>query len=186
MTKVLLFKTGFSPKNIKQLNNLIENNYDYVPSNKDGAKSKDGLLLKDVSVYQIYWHKVKSILNEIYQDVEYRITHNFGYNIFPINDFSYLNLNIYKNNNSYNWHVDAADGNASWDMKGTVLINLSTKPYKGGQFKYFFNGEEVAVDHLDVPGNMIFLPPWTYHKVDPVSEGERRTLAIFVRGTKWQ
>ena len=38
---------------------------------------------------------------------------------------------------------------------------------------------------LDTPGNMIVLRPHIFHKVDPVTSGERRTLSLFITGPKF-
>ena len=93
-----------------------------------------------------------------------------------------VNYNIYssKNKDNYDWHVDGTL-NPLIDIKFTILINLSNKPYKGGDFK-IFNSTEYKIPTINTPGNMIMFKSFLNHKVEKVTEGERITLDIFVKG----
>ena len=185
---IILFKNKLNNKQIKEINNHIESNYDRTDVNTKGAKTLDGKLLKNVKVYQITWGKIKKYLHGCYQGALYHINRDFGFDTFEMNDNVFINLNVYdhKDKSDYGYHVDAQDITSNWDIKSTILINVSQKKYEGGDFKYFFNGEEHKVDLFNKPGNMIVLRPWVFHKVEPVTKGERRTLAIFVGGPKWR
>ncbi len=180
------FKKVFSNKQIKELNKFIEKNYKKEDDNKNGAQKKDSTLLRTSKVYITEWHKTKEYLREAYQRSLYYINYQFGFQTFEMNDYNHVNLNIYnsKTNAAYGWHQDGSSDYDNFDLKGTILINVSSKPYEGGKFYYYFNGETVHVPVLDTPGNMIVLRPGVFHKVDPVTSGERRTLSIFIMGPK--
>ena len=181
------FKKVLSDKQVKELNKFIEKNYREKDNNDNGAHNRKGEKLRTSDVYLTEWHKTKHYLHEVYQRSLFYINHNFGFQTFEMNDYCDVNLNIYnsKTKASYHWHQDAVP-NSSFDIKGTILINMSLKPYIGGKFYYYFNGETIHIPFLDTPGNVIVLRPGVFHKVDPVTSGERRTLSIFVTGPKFR
>jgi predicted 2-oxoglutarate/Fe(II)-dependent dioxygenase YbiX len=180
------FAKVLSDKQIKELNKFIGKNYRKKDDNQNAAKTKDGKLLRTSEVYLTEWHKTKKYLNEAYQRSLYYVNHHFGFQTFPLNDYCDVNLNVYnsKTNSAYGWHQDSSHPYDNFDAKGTILINMSSKPYTGGKFYYYFNGDTVHVPALDTPGNVIVLRPGVFHKVDPVTSGERRTLSIFLTGPK--
>jgi|TARA_R110000796_G_scaffold61159_1_gene141676 predicted 2-oxoglutarate/Fe(II)-dependent dioxygenase YbiX len=180
------FKNILSKKQIRDLNNLIKKT-GIKEDNAKGARKKDGSPLRTSAVYQINWSIVKDKLQEIYNASLFYINYKFGFQTFEQNNFNTINLNIYnsKNKDEYGWHVDSMDFEEKYDVKATILINVSTKPYEGGKFYYFYNGEKIHVPVLDTPGNMIVLRPHIFHKVDPVTSGERRTLSLFITGPKF-
>jgi predicted 2-oxoglutarate/Fe(II)-dependent dioxygenase YbiX len=71
-----------------------------------------------------------------------------------------------------------------YDIKLTVLINLSLKSYEGGKF-CLWRGNETEVKELNTPGNAIMFKSNINHKVYPIIKGERRTLAIFIKGPRF-
>ena len=87
-------------------------------------------------------------------------------------------------NNQYDWHTDGSN-NHTFDVKFTVLINASTQPYKGGEFYLMGNGGEYHVKGLDKPGDVICIKSHIHHKVNPVTEGKRHTIAIHYSGPRF-
>jgi PKHD-type hydroxylase len=71
------------------------------------------------------------------------------------------------------------------DIKFTSILNLSTKPYTGGELTLFL-GNEVLVDMLNTPGSLIVFPSFYYHKVSKVTSGERCTLSSWWYGPNWK
>jgi PKHD-type hydroxylase len=57
--------------------------------------------------------------------------------------------------------------------------------YEGGQFQ-LFNTNEYEVKELNIPGNVVMFKSYINHRVLPVTKGQRRTLAIFLKGPKFR
>lgn len=188
MSLFFQFGNALNKKEIKQLNKIAVTNFFKRGDQERAATTVSGKPLKNVDVYTIHWMNVKKYLHKPYQLALYFINHHYGYETFEMNDFRNVNLNIYSSNNksNYGYHLDASEVNENNDLKGTILINVSEKPYEGGDFYYWFNGEEIKIPFLNTPGNMIYLKPHVFHKVTPVTAGTRKTISIFVSGPKWK
>ena len=182
------FSNVLNKKQIKTLNKVILNNVYKKGDAEKAATTVDGRSLKNVDVSVVHWMKVKKYLEEPYQLALYFINHIYGYDTFEMNDFRNINLNVYSadNKSNYGYHMDCSELNENNDLKGTILINVSEDTYKGGEFYYWFNGQEIKIPFLDIPGNMIYLKPHIFHKVTPVTSGTRKTISIFVSGPKWK
>jgi PKHD-type hydroxylase len=176
------YKNIFNKKKIIELNKFIENNFDRLEPSKSGAVGTNNEKKKYLSCKQILWFKVKNLLEDINQLAMNINIYNFGYNLYPINDRDYINYNIYSSDtkDTYDWHVDQEESYLI-DCKLTLLINLSTEKYEGGKFK-IFNQQEIIVNELDEPGNMLIFKSNINHKVTPVTKGKRKSLAIFYNG----
>ena len=68
-------------------------------------------------------------------------------------------------------------------MKLTVLVNLSTEKFTGGQFM-IYNGVEYEVPELSEPGSVLIIKSFLNHKVQPILSGQRKTLTLFGCGPK--
>ncbi len=170
---------------IIEINNFIENNFIGLENKDQGAKDLKGNYKKNSTVKIISFKLIKKLIPDLIDNVILTSQQNFGYNIFYPNNLDSCNLNIYssKNKEKYDWHIDNSRSDL-YDIKLTVLINLSLKPYTGGKF-YLFNNNENEIKELNNPGNMIMFKSHINHKVTPVIKGERRTLAIFLKGPKF-
>ena len=99
-------------------------------------------------------------------------------------DSDFVNLNTYTKGNKYDWHKDSEPESGITDTKFTILINLSTKKYEGGNLEQYSYGPQ-EVTPLNDPGTVVMFPSYVYHRVTPITKGERRSLAIFIRGPKF-
>lgn len=180
------WKNQLNKNDIEELNNYISNNFDYIESEKAHAKGVNNEKIKFAEVKCIYWNKIKDKVNPIYQRASAAIREEFGYSTFDLYDYDTCNFNIYDSsiNGGYGWHIDASSQSRGFDIKGTILINLSLKPYTGGEFQIFQQGEYV-VPELSEPGSVIVFKSFLNHKVNKVLSGERRTLAIFIKGPRF-
>lgn len=176
------YKNIFNKKEIIEVNKFVEKNFDQLEPNNNGAIGINKEVKKYLSCKQIFWFKIKHLLENINQLVLNTNTYNFGYTLYPMNDRDYINYNVYSSNtkDTYDWHVDKNDS-LLIDCKLTVLINLSTEKYEGGKFKIFGQGE-IDINELDEPGNMVIFKSNINHKVTPVTKGKRKSLAIFYHG----
>ena len=180
------FNNFINNKQIKKINNFIDKNFEFIEDEKLHA-TIDDKKIKFATVKQITWKKIKHLFNDIEKYIISVNQINFGYHIYPINDVDICNLNIYshKDSGQYNWHNDESN-NDIHDLKLTVLINVSTKQYSGGNFKIFNRGKEYEVKELNNPGNVVMFKSFLNHKVTPVLNGERRTIAIFLKGRRFK
>ena len=111
---------------------------------------------------------------------------NFGYDVFNVSDIDncLFNTYSYKNKSKYDWHIDK-DISDLYDVKLTVLINLSLQSFEGGDFKLFVNNEFI-VPQLKEPGNVIMFKSQINHCVTPVTKGLRYSLVSWVRGAPFK
>ena len=174
---------SFNKKNLIELNKFIESNFDMYEDKDNGAEN----VKKTSSVKIIYYKKMKDILHTIIQTCRQVANEQFGYDLNEIYDLDGCLLNMYKSSDSaeYHWHTDGENILPHVDVKLTVLINVSTKKYEGGDF-YICAGKEKHIKELNEPGNILMLKSHLLHKVTPVTKGERRTLTIFLKGPSFR
>lgn len=169
----------FDKDKVKEIGDFIDNNfYDY-----ESEKSYDKNL-KFCGVKVIGWHKVKHLLNDVVTKCLATNRDQYGFNLWPVLDSDFVNYNTYSGGNKYDWHKDYEPESSTTDTKFTVLINLSTKKYEGGNLQHYSHGV-LEVKELNDPGSVVMLPSYVYHRVTPITKGERKSLAIFLRGPKF-
>ena len=176
-----------SKKDIIYLNNYINKNYHYkeevslTSTDTETGKTKKHADTKVIYLKEIR-NKIHNILTTFIDVAQYR----FGYDIFQPSDYDPVNYNTYssKKNGHYGYHADSSQSDI-YDVKLTLLINISMKPYEGGEFKYF-NNQEYEIPYLNIPGNAIVLKSHLNHQVLPVTKGERNTLTYFIHGPKFR
>ena len=142
---------------------------------------------KIAKVKMSQWIHFKSPLAPLEQAFLKINQENFGYNIWPQYDSNYVRLNEYSSQDkgAYWWHCDGSNSEI-YDIKFTMLINVSLEPYTGGKFFIFGNGGEREIKELDEPGNVVILKSSIPHRVTPVDTGKRHTMTLFYSGPKFQ
>ena len=70
-------------------------------------------------------------------------------------------------------------------MKFTMIINLSEKPFEGGDLFLQETGN-VKVEELKKPGTFIIFKSHTRLMVTPITKGERRNLVLFLTGPNFK
>ena len=55
--------------------------------------------------------------------------------------------------------------------------------YSGGELEQYSHGAH-EIKEL-TPGSVIMMPSYVYHRVKPMISGQRKTLAIFIQGSKF-
>ena len=180
------FDSLFSKEQIINLNNYIEQNNDGFENKDNGAKYSDGSFKKNTIVNIIKYSKIKSLmeyqLNLIYETAQQQ----FGYVFFNNNENEHLLFNKYSSENlaTYDFHTDLSKSDI-YDIKLTFIANMSTEKYEGGKF-YLFNNDVYEVKELNNPGSAIIFKSHINHKVSPVTMGERKSLAYFMKGPKFR
>ena len=177
----------FDSESIKAINELIESEYLGFETKELGAKSKDGKLIKNISsVKHIPYGKVKHLMSEFVAYVYQVAELDFGYKTFGPHDNLYLNFNTYESDSKdeYPWHIDESR-QATNDIKLTLLINLSTEPFTGGEFQIFPSDGAVDIPILSEPGSAFMFKSHIIHRVKPVTSGTRKTLTMFIYGPRF-
>ena len=175
----------FNKKDIKLNNKTIDSVKDLggdIP-----ATGPKGQRKKFVNTKRIAWPDIKSLLKNEHLHWVNAGRREFGFEVFDMDDKQVLNYNTYsaEKQQKYDWHTDYNTGNNYWNIKLTVLINLSEDNYKGGEFE-IFNGDIYEVKELNKPGNIIMFKSFLNHRVKPVLSGTRKTLTIFIDGPSFK
>ena len=172
----------FNDKEVKTINNFIENNYDMNENPDLGTEYK-----KVSTVKNIQYKKVKHLISEVVDSAIRVAQKGFGYNIFKTNNNDFLNYNIYNSNtrDNYDWHWDKSYS-ATYDTKLTLLINLSDEYYEGGDFQVLTGNKEQTIEGFSKSGSVFMFKSYILHRVTPVTSGVRKSLALWIDGPKFQ
>ena len=169
----------FNPQKVKAINKLIKKNV--------GQKEEPTQAAEDTNKVGTFFNvPIPPIMNLIHpwlylcQNINRRY---FGYDIDWQFQSDGVNYNIYKTNDTYDWHVDEERTLTCMDIKLTCLLNLSEKPYEGGEF--YVRGQKEVKIRFD-PGMGLILHPLLAHKVAPVTKGKRITLTYWGLGPLWR
>jgi len=179
------WKNVLNLKEIKKINNFIKNNYNYIEKEEVKARDNNNVIKKNNETLIINYKKIKNFIFELVEEC-YKINkNNFGYKLWNFENNN-CNYNIYKscNKSNYDWHIDVSNNPYS-DIKLTVLINLSEKKFEGGDF-YLEQTNLIKVDELKEIGSMIMFKSFIRHKVTPITQGERKNLALFLEGPNFK
>lgn len=168
----------FNLDQIKDLNIAI---------NKYLIKSNDVPSSNAIKTSQIKFVHLRSIQNLIIPFLDLIITSNtyhYGFDLFQLTGSKILNYNSYEKNEEYSWHIDATMQSPVRDIKLTCLLNCSEENYQGGDL-YLFRNKEVKIENFN-PGSAVVFPSFINHKVEKVTSGSRKTLAIWMNGPKFR
>lgn len=170
----------FNKDEIKSMNEFVENNFDdYEEKTKANYIDTKNALTKCIS-----YGKIKNFLCDLIEYYYAINSEHFGYDLYPMNNNFSVNYNIYNKNSEYKWHNDVCN-DLNYDIKFTILINVSENYYTGGQFQLFDAGE-CTLNTFNNPGDTLMFKSDLFHRVTPIENGERKTLAIFLRGPKFR
>ena len=155
-------------------------------------ESETLLKVRSSKVYFINYSKEYSWLfdkfNKIIQNV------NEEYYNFDLNGYDYIQYSEYlaSENGHYDYHIDLMMDmipQKDYDflyrkLSFTLCLNQQGTDYSGGDFKIKTGTEEPSVKLNK--GDMIVFPSFILHKVEPVTEGVRKSLVGWVTGPKFK
>ena len=173
-------KSLYNQEEIKQLNEQI-NQKKELKNFDSPAKSA----LKTSELEFVRFGSIAQILNKFISYCYSANNANYGFDLFPVTGDKIFNYNIYTSGTEYSWHIDAESNNPVRDVKLTAMINCSDEPYEGGEL-VLFKGVEVKCPDFEIPGSVIIFPSFTNHKVNKVTSGVRKTLALWMWGPKFR
>ena len=143
----------------------------------------------------IVWMNDRWIYKEI-QPYIHQANQNAGWN-FEWDHSESCQFTIYKKGQYYDWHCD------SWDKpyvtqdhtngkirKLSVTVTLTDpKEYKGGELEFDFRNLDPdkkpnirACTEILPKGSLVVFPSFVWHRVKPVTKGERNSLVIWNLG----
>ena len=174
--------SAIGTKQIQILKETILKNYESVEEENNGARDREGNLLKNIKPKNIRLKNMPALYDEIL-DMAFHISYyKFGVVSFPKNVWDNLLYNVYSGDIKarYGEHHDSS---RSWafDAKLTFLLNLSPDEYEGGDLII-----NKRLTNFRKPGSVILFKSNLMHEVTPVTKGERITLTYFINGPKFQ
>jgi len=140
---------------------------------------------KNVNTIVVETKQFGDLLDIFFQSVYQTNEDFYGFKIFK--DYPRaVNINFYSGDtNEYEYHIDRNILGGASDIKLTAILNISRKPYSGGDL-ILFTGKECPITQLKDSGNMVVFPSTLYHRVSPVEFGERITLSAWFTGPNWR
>ena len=117
-----------------------------------------------------------------------RITGSRIYYKLTTNDNHFLIGEVDFVNKGFKWFPESET--FAYDLTNTsnadapVLINTSTTNYKGGDFYMFLNGGPKKIKEFSEPGDVLIFKSYFFHKIEPVTKGERKSLSLFLSGPR--
>ena len=174
------FKNFYTQEQCCEISNFIKNSpVTGVDSPAEGVK-------KTAVVHTLKWQQVKLLLASLEESVHYINKEHFGFSIYRMTDYDFINHNVYSDSVSgqYDWHKDSELGKIH-DLKLTVVVNISTTSYEGGTFEMFANSPQ-HIPELDLPGSVLIFPSYLHHRVNPVTRGTRETVSFWVPGPNFK
>jgi PKHD-type hydroxylase len=170
----------YSPEYCKQISDMFKN------STSNSFDRPADNVIKTAKVSGLDWATCKTALWALEDAAVHINQRNFGFNLYPLTAHDFINHNTYQSvdNGQYDWHKDASM-NEIYDLKLTVIANISTEPYEGGKFELFLN-KPVHIKELDIPGTVLIFPSFTMHRVTPVTRGVRETVSIWLHGPNFR
>lgn len=142
--------------------------------------------VKTAKTNLIFWGHAREYLGRLDESIHHTNHSFFGLDLYKMTGYECVNYNKYSEtvHGEYGWHSDGHHEDI-FDLKLTVVLNLSTEPYEGGRLELFL-GEEKHVVEMDKPGTLIIFPSFTQHRVTPVTKGERTTLSMWIKGPNFR
>ena len=176
----------FTKEEVAYINKYVERNFTGIEPSSEGAKDVYGNLTKQVSSKKyINYEKIESLLSRLVKEAYCVANLDFGYTTFGPLGAQPLLHNTYESSSKdkYDWHIDES-ASPMYDTKLTLIINLSTEPYEGGEFQTWKYYEETHKD-FSRPGSVFMFKSHILHRVTPVTSGTRKSLTMFIHGPRF-
>tara|TARA_R110000851_G_scaffold103699_1_gene220955 strand:- start:205 stop:801 length:597 start_codon:yes stop_codon:yes gene_type:complete len=152
--------------------------------NKD---SKKNLKLRDSNVYffkeEWIWDIIRKFVNTA--------NINAGWN-FDLTKIEPVQFTSYKKTNHYDWHQDCwpTVNKEGLNRKLSCIIQLSDpKKYNGGDFEFYHWAPNLRRETLfdkKEQGTVVVFPSYNFHRVTPVTKGNRHSLVAWLNGPKFK
>jgi len=170
-------KNVYNPAECRDIVNHCQNNI----SNKIKDIHPESKKLKAAPIETITFDgKLDRFFNLVY-NINQRMFGLRVWNQVPLS----INFNTYEAGHEYQYHRDKTEAGEMSDVKLTAILNLSLTSFTGGDFS-FFVGQEKIIPEINEIGSLLIFPSYLYHKVSPVTHGQRMTLSAWLEGPNWK
>jgi len=113
---------------------------------------------------------------------------------FKYDWFEEIQFTSYKKNQHYDWHCDIGKTHINNKIrKLSCVINLTDpKKFKGGDFYFALDNpsgigrKEIKFKELKNQGTVVVFPSFVFHKVKPITQGNRYSLVIWGLGESFK
>ena len=111
---------------------------------------------------------------------------HFGFHLSHSTHCEYLEYNA--DNSHYSGHMDIdTQGLYLYARKISFVMLLNdSDEYEGGEFQLFDGIDYKKPDNFSKKGDVIAFPSFMFHRVTPVTKGQRKVLVAWVEGNLWQ
>lgn len=174
------FANLYNIEQIKEINDIIKNSNsnNHIVDRPSVGKKADIKILNTSFFSNLLdpWKEAVSFTNRCH----------FNFTLFD--EFAkFTHINSYKINDEYPWHRDSKNYGEKCDIKFTSILNISEEDYSGGEFELFLgDGNPSIIEPLNNPGTLLIFPSYLYHRVRPVTHGQRKTMNIWFDGPEFQ
>jgi PKHD-type hydroxylase len=104
--------------------------------------------------------------------------HHYGMDLTGMEEFQFTRYSI---GGHYAYHNDVIVRNKSMRKLSIVMGLTDSSEYSGGNFLLLPHGKDPTRLQFN-RGDLIAFPSWIPHKVEPVTEGYRKTLVTWIYG----
>ena len=113
---------------------------------------------------------------------------------FQYDWFEEIQFTSYEKNQHYDWHCDIGKTHINNKIrKLSCVINLTDpKKFKGGDFYFALDNpsgigrKEIKFKELKNQGTVVVFPSFVFHKVKPITQGNRYSLVIWGLGESFK
>ena len=172
--KVIAYKKSFTPEQCEKIKHLQSGIDVPVPIYLSDQTKYNPLLHPNTTGFYLN-EETKWIFDRLHQIVQNANERFFN---FEINGFADMRLNNYNSNHSFDWHTDLGSNQTSTRKISIVVLLSDKKDYKGGNLQWKGSTDEVDQEQ----GTILLFPPYMFHQVTPVTEGNRYTLVCWAVG----
>lgn len=107
-------------------------------------------------------------------------------NKFDIDSIKEMNMLKYGVGGKYDWHQDVIYKHPK-ERKFTFIIQLSdSNEYEGGDLEFYENNLGHNPDECREKGSMIVFSSFLYHRITPLTKGNRYSIVGWVFGPPWK
>jgi PKHD-type hydroxylase len=182
-----------SPDEIKKVNELIKDiPYKEATVLNNNDSSDKNILMDSVRKSNIKWLPISEEWDWLYHIIRDRINvinkSTWDFNLHSIMEFIQYTEYTGKDKGFYDWHIDIGNDTITNRRKLSITIQLSdSDEYKGGELMVF-DGKPIDSAGMAPKkiGTAAIFPSYLLHRVNPVTEGTRKSLVLWMGGSTFK
>ena len=172
------------PSVISQIQNWINReikNWEIAGVENKNRKKED----KNPRQTNIAWLNPNKSIDTLIWGAVNKANKRWRYQLNRLDGYQYAE---YNQGDHYDWHRDIFDEIQTNGQRKISMTMFLNNDYEGGEFWYEEGSPLLKSRHRIVEpivGSMVFFPSSTWHKVSPVTKGQRKSLVTWVWGNVW-